>query len=392
MPCPAEEMPSLAALSTPVLQPAPDWRSLQESRAVVRVRTYADDAAWLITRHAEIKDLLMGSKLGRAHPDPANAPRFIDSPILAEATSQADYVHELAEHRLHRSVLTPYFSRRRMAELEPRVAGIVDEVVATLASHGPPADLLELVASPLSTAVVCEMIGIPAEDRDKVGQLLDEVSMLGGGTDGLGPLAAALGRLVVLRRQEPRDDLISGACAAGLADDEVATMLAGVIFGSRGVVNHLAFGVARLCSDDELRAAVTSDPGLMPAAVEELLRTASAGGVTIPHYAREDIDVDGVHIQAGDLVLLDLALANTDSRAFDEPDRIDLTRPSNPHLTFSLGMWHCVGAPLARMQLRLVFSSLLRRLPGLRLVRPVSELVSPDDELAGGLSELLVTW
>jgi cytochrome P450 monooxygenase len=382
----------LATLSAPVLQPAPDWRSLQESRAVVRVRTYADDDAWLITRYAEIKDLLTGAKLGRAHPDPPNAPQFIDSPILDEATGQTDYANEIADHRLMRSVLTPHFSRTRMAGLEPRVAEIVDELVADLASHGPPADLLELFANPVSMAVVCEMIGIPAEERDEVGQLLAEVSMLGGDTDGLGPLAAALGRLITLRRQEPRDDLISGACAAGLPDDEIADLVAGVIFGSRGVVNHLAFGVARLCSDDQLRAAVTADPGLMPAAVEELLRTASAGGVIMPHYARQDLDVDGVRIRTGDLVLLDLALANTDLRAFDEPDRIDLTRPSNPHLTFSHGMWHCVGAPLARMELRLAFSALLRRFPGLRLVRPVSELIAPDDELAAGLTELLVAW
>ena len=392
MSSPPEHLPSLAALSSPVLQPAPDWRSLQESRAVVRVRTYAGDHAWLVTRYAEIKDLLMGSRLGRAHPDPANAPQFINSAILSEATAQTDYANEIADHHLVRSVLAPYFSRKRMAALEPAVAAIVDEAVTTLISHGPPADLLRVFANPVSMAVLCELIGIPAEDRDELGPLLAAASMLGSDVDGLAPLETVIERIVTLRRLDPRDDMISGACAAGLPDAEIAKVVAGVIFGGLGVVNHLAFGFARLCSDDELRAAVTSDPGLMPAAVEELVRTASAGGVIMPHYAREDLDVDGVRIQTGDLVLLDLALANTDRRAFDEPDRIDLTRTSNPHLTFSFGIWHCVGAPLARMELRLAFSSLLRRLPGLRLVRPVSELSTPDDQLAGGLSALPVTW
>ncbi|SEP48796.1 cytochrome P450 [Amycolatopsis saalfeldensis] len=392
MSSPPEHLPSLAALSSPVLQPAPDWRSLQESRAVVRVRTYAGDDAWLVTRYAEVKDLLMGSRVGRAHPDPANAARFINSAILDEATDQTDYANEIADHHQLRAVLTPYFSRKRMAALEPAVAALVDEAVDTLESHGPPADLMTVFANPLSMAVLCELIGIPAEDRDELGPLLAAASMLGGDAEGLAPLEAVIERLVTLRRQDPRDDMISGACAAGLPDAEIANVIAGVIFGGRGVVNHLAFGVARLCSDDGLRAAVTADPGLMPAAVEEMVRTASAGGVIMPHYAREDLDVDGVRIETGDLVLLDLALANTDRRAFEEPDRIDLTRTSNPHLTFSFGIWHCVGAPLARMELRLAFSALLGRFPDLHLVRPVSELSTPDDQLAGGLSTLPVAW
>ncbi|WP_051791382.1 cytochrome P450 [Amycolatopsis jejuensis] len=241
-------------------------------------------------------------------------------------------------------------------------------------------------------AVRCELIGIPAEERDELGPLLAAASTLGGDTDRLGPLAALVGRLVALRREEPRDDLISGACAAGLTDAEVADAIAGVIFGGRGVVNHLVFGVEGCAATTSSTAAVTADPGLMPAAVEEMVRTASAGGVIMPHYAREDLDIDGVRIQAGDLVLLDLALANTDRRAFAEPDRIDLGRVPNPHLTYALGRWHCVGAPLARMELRLAFSALLQRFPGLRLVLPVSELSVPDDQLAGGLSALLVTW
>ncbi|WP_033289309.1 cytochrome P450 [Amycolatopsis jejuensis] len=390
---PAEDRPSLAALSTPVLRPAPDWRRLQESRAVVPVRTYAGDDAWLVTRYAEIKDLLADPRLGRAHPDPENAPRFIDSPMFDPAAGRSGYADEMADHRRLRTVLAPHFSRKRMAALEPRVAAFADEAAGTLASWGPPADLQSVFANPLSIAVLCELIGIPAGERGELGSRLAAASELGSGTDGQGSLAALLGRLVVQRRREPSDDLISGACAAGLADEEVAEVVAGVIFAGHGsVVSHLGFGVARLCTDDELRAAVTADPGLIPDAVEELLRTASAGGGAMPHYAREDIEVGGVRIEEGDLVLLDFALANFDPRAFEEPDRVDVTRTPNPHLAFAHGIWHCVGAPLARMELRLAFSALLRRFPDLRLALPVAELSTPDDQLAGGLTALLVTW
>ncbi|MFD2467947.1 cytochrome P450 [Amycolatopsis silviterrae] len=393
MPNSAEHLPSLADLPMPVLQPAPDWRRLQESGAVVRVRTYAGDEAWLITRYAEIKKLLTDPRLGRTHPDPANAPKFIDSPMFDLAVGQSDHTTELADHRRLRTVLAPYFSRNRMAALEPAVARIVDEEVAALAAHGPPADLQEEFANPLSLAVLCELIGIPAEERGELGKRLAEASLLGSEAGGQGPLSAMLGGLAAERRARPRDDLMSGVCAAGLPDGEATGMVAGVIFAGHGsVVSHLGFGVARLCSDERLRAAVAADPGLLPDAVEELLRTSSAGGGSMPHYALEDLEVAGVRIAAGDLVLLDFALANFDRRAFADPDRIDPARTPNQHLTFAHGLWHCVGAPLARMELRLAFSALLRRFPELRLVRPVAELSTPSDQLAGGLSALLVAW
>ena len=394
MTCPHDELPNLSTLSSPVLRPAHDWRKLQKQHSVVRVRTYAGDEAWLVTRHAAIKTLMLDNRLGRWHPDPANAPKFVSSPLLAPVVDGDAYANEVNKHRKARAVLTPLLSRKRITDLEPAVTALVDDAVEALAIHGPPADLQKVFANKLSMAVLCELIGVPDADRDELETLFYQaVATFGGDTTTTAALAKLMFGLIAERRANPQDDLISGICEAGLTDAEVSDLVLSVLLAGHGsVASHLVFGVARLCTDDELRATVGADPGLMTTTVEELLRTASGGGGSIPHYARENFEIDGVEIRAGDLVLVDFALANFDPEAFEDPDRIDLTRSPNPHLTFAHGMWHCVGAPLARMQLRLAFTALFARFPNLRLVRPLSELTKPSNQLAGGLSELPVTW
>ncbi|WP_235883483.1 cytochrome P450 [Saccharopolyspora elongata] len=122
------------------------------------------------------------------------------------------------------------------------------------------------------------------------------------------------------------------------------------------------------------------------------LRTAERGGPGLPRYAREDVEIGGVTIRAGEAVLLDTTLANFDGSAFEEPDRFDVTRAPNPHLAFAHGPWHCLGAPLARIELRTVFASLLPRFPSLRLAVPVEELRLSADSFTSKLVELPVTW
>jgi pentalenolactone synthase len=158
-------------------------------------------------------------------------------------------------------------------------------------------------------------------------------------------------------------------------------------------------GVLLLLTNPHQRDALERDPDRLKQAVEEILRhpgplrpsEARAGG-GIPRYANADLDVAGVTIKAGDLVLLGLRAANQDEDRFARPQEFDVAREQNAHLTFGHGPHFCLGAPLARLELQTVFGTLLRRFPGLRLARPVEELQTRSHLLTGGVAELPVNW
>jgi pentalenolactone synthase len=138
--------------------------------------------------------------------------------------------------------------------------------------------------------------------------------------------------------------------------------------------------------------ALVADPTLVPNAVEETLRASRRGGGQMPRYARTDLEIGGVAIKAGDLVLLELGAANHDPAVFANPDRVDISRSAASHVAFGYGARYCLGAPLARIELQVVFSQLVSRVPTLRLAADVAALTVRPDELAGGLTELPVRW
>src|SRR5262249_32737196 len=159
-------------------------------------------------------------------------------------------------------------------------------------------------------------------------------------------------------------------CHTDTPDEQVVQVVMLLQFAGLGATSkQIAYGVMLLAAQPEQRAAVATNPALLPSTVEELLRL--SGSLSLPRYAREDIEIGGVTIGAGDLVLLDLTLANYDGTAFDDPTTLDVTRSPNRHMTFSHGVWTCLGAPLARMLLSAVFWALLTRMPQLRPVGPI---------------------
>jgi pentalenolactone synthase len=151
-------------------------------------------------------------------------------------------------------------------------------------------------------------------------------------------------------------------------------------------------GASLLLADPAQWQAVQADPGLIPGAVEEILRAQGTGGGGIPRYAHADLDISGVMVRVGELVLLDIGAANHDPAVFPDPDRFKVTRSAAHHLTFGHGARYCIGAALARMELQAVFTQLTRRFPATRLAVPVTELQLNTGTLTGGLAQLPVTW
>ncbi|MFH8787083.1 cytochrome P450 [Streptomyces roseoverticillatus] len=392
----SQGLPSLGLEPPALLRVSPLLRRLQEEGPVRRVRTPAGDEGWLVTRHAELKELLHDGRVGHTHPDPANAPRYVRTPFLDLMITDTDAEAGRRTHAEVRRLLTPMFSARRVREMEPQVAAVVDAVLDRFIAQGPPADLHGGVSVPVALTVLCDIIGIPPHSREELTALLSRMALLDtpeSVREGQQELFAFVGGLVERKRAEPGADILTRLSEGGLPEERVAPLGVSLLFaGLDSVVTFLDHGVVLLDHHPEQRAAALADPDLMTHAVEEVLRAAKAGGSILPRYASEDVEIGGVTMRAGDLVLFDFSLPNFDERVFAEPERFDITRAPNPHLTFAHGMWHCIGAPLARIELKTVYTQLFTRLPGLRLERRADELRLHDGQLSGGLTELPVTW
>jgi cytochrome P450 len=294
-------------------------------------------------------------------------------------------------------LLQPHFSPRHLRTLRPRIDALTVQVLDELAGQAPPADLHATVAVPLPILVICELLGVPYEDRDQFRVWTAEAANTGDRARSEQGLAALFGygqQLVARKRHQPGDDVISRLCAAeDVADEEAAGLSMALLFaGHETTVVQIGLGALLLLTNRAQWQALVDDPGLVPSAVEEILRAPGKGGGGIPRYARTDLDIDGVTIRAGDLMLLDNGAANHDPTVFGDPDRVDITRSGPAHLTFGHGGRYCLGAPLARIELQAVFSHLATRFPTLDLAVDPAELTLRRDVLTGGLTALPVRW
>lgn len=368
---------------------------MQSSTTIQPIRTATGDDAWLVTGHADVRRLLADVRLGRAHPDPDSAARTGDSALFGGPLG--DFDTEQVDSARMRTLLQPHFTPKLMRALRPRVDMLTTRLLDDLVEHGSPADFHEAVALPLPILVICELLGVPYDDRtqfrawsEAAGNTQDRARS----EQGLGSLFGYGKELVTRKRVAPADDVISRLCATdGVSDDEAAMLSMALLFaGHETTVVQLGRGALLLLTNQDQWQVLQHDPGLVPNAVEEILRAPTKDGNGIPRYARTDLEIDGVTVRAGDLVLLDNGAANHDGTVFADPDRFDVTRHAAAHLTFGHGPRYCIGAPLARIELHAVFAQLVPRFPTMRLAVPVDELTIRQDTLTRGLTALPVTW
>lgn len=373
---------------------------------IQRVSDTQGRPAWLVSGHERVRELLADPRLSRSHPNPGHPvrltqPGLFGGPIPDPEGESADL------HRM-RKLLTPPLSVRRLESLRPRVETIVDTLLDELDRSGPPADFHTAVAFPLPALVICELLGLPAQDHADFCRWQIEakqVSKPAVARGGLQSLWRYLGTLIERKRWVPGDDVISDLLDAAkldpqLTDDGIAHLAAGLLFaGHAPVVAIIDRGMLLLLTHPEQRAALQSDPALAAQAIEEIFRFASPvermraarrGGLT--RYASADIEVDGVTLRAGDTVMFAVQEANEDESVFPNPKRFDITRERIPHLSLSHGAHFCLGAHLARLELRYLFVSLLQRFPALRLAVPLEEIQPLREAVAGAVSELPVAW
>ncbi|WP_202919439.1 cytochrome P450 [Saccharothrix deserti] len=377
------------------LRVAPLLHELRSRGPVHRVRTAVGDEAWLVTGHAEVRRLLDDDRLGRSHPAPETAARTGESALFGGPLG--DFGTERADHARMRSLLQPHFSPRRMKALRSRVKTLTTGLLDKMVEHGSSADLHAALAVPLPILVICELLGVPYEDRDRFRAWTADAANTrdrARSERGLGELFGYGLELVARKRTDPGDDVISRLCATdGVSDAEAAGLSMALLFaGHETTVVQIGLGALLLLTNPGQWQALLDQSDLVPNAVEEILRAPGKGGGGIPRYARTDLEIDGVAVKAGDLVLLDNGAANHDPAVFADPDRLDVTRSAAAHLAFGHGARYCIGAPLARIELQVVFSQLVQRFPMLRLAVGVEELRVRRDVLTGGLVELPVRW
>ncbi|MFC4112877.1 cytochrome P450 [Nonomuraea zeae] len=301
------------------------------------------------------------------------------------------------QHSRYRKPLVGTFTVRRMRLLTERVEQITAEHLDAMEQAGSSADLVTAFAKPIPAIVICELLGVPYEDRDSFQEQID--TFLGGETSDEELIAAYtatqeyLARLVAAKRANPTDDLLSDLTDSDLTDEELRGMA--LILLSAGfdtTANMLALGTFALLQNPAQLAALRADPALTDKAVEELLRYLSVAK-TFMRTALEDVELGGHTIKAGTTVILSYHTANRDPERFTDPHVLDLARQDGGHLAFGHGIHQCLGQQLARVELRVALPALLDRFPALRLAVPAEEVaLRPETADIYGVKSLPVTW
>ncbi|GAA3793817.1 cytochrome P450 [Sphaerisporangium flaviroseum] len=354
---------------------------------------------WLVTRYDDVK-MVLGD--GRFVNNPANVPgldieNIREKEIAARGIPKeyAQYVLDSvldadgADHLRLRKLVSRAFTARRVSELRPRVEEITEELLDRLADTAEDGvvDLLEHFAYPLPITVICELVGIPEQDRPQWREWGKALVTLRSGrmAVALREMVDHIHKLIERRRATPTGDLLTGLIRAQdedgdrLSDTEMVTLVLTLVLAGHETTAHLiGNGTAALLTHPDQLALLQKDPALMPRAVHELMRWCGPVQATRLRYAAEDVEIGGMPVRRGEAVMAVLVGANYDPRRFDDPERFDLTRESDgrreSHVGFGHGLHYCLGAALARQEGEVAFEALLRRFPGLALAVGPEEL------------------
>ncbi|GAB3884674.1 cytochrome P450 [Kibdelosporangium lantanae] len=338
-----------------------------------RVRTPYGVDAWLVTRHEDVRTVLVDPRFSRAAGVGKDEPRITED-VQPRGILDMDPPNVTRMRRL----VAGAFTARRVERLRTRALDIAHGLVDAIAPSGS-ADLVADYGFPLAVTMICELLGVPVGDRPEFetwSQALVSTTAFSPAERQaqIGELMAYMGGLVRRRREEPTDDLLGALVAArdghGRLTEEEMVFLAGGLLaaGHETTATQIPNFVYVLLSHPDQLALLRSRPDLLPSAVEELMRWVPLTlSVPVPRWALEDIELSGGVVKAGEPVFAQMSAANRDPKVFQDPHRLDITRQPNPHVGFGYGIHHCLGAQLARLELQVAISVLFERLPGLEV-------------------------
>ncbi|GGO50266.1 cytochrome P450 family protein [Streptomyces lasiicapitis] len=376
------------------------YAHLRESAPVRRIAGPDGTPAWLVTRYADVRAALADQRLSvdKRHALPGSYRGFSLPPALDANMLNMDP----PDHTRIRRLVVKAFTKHRVESLRAPVRRTADALLDAIEGAGR-ADLVAAYAAPLPITTICDLLGVPADHRRDFTDWTDALIA----PDPAKPdraketVVAMLGfytALIADKRERPGEDLLSDLIATRdggdrLSEDELTSLAFLLHFaGYENAVQLIGNAVLGLLRHPEQLAALRADPALLPGAVEEFMRYDTSAVFSIRRFAREDVTIGGVRVAAGETVFLGLGSAGRDPGRFPDPDRLDLTRDASGHLALGHGIHHCVGAPLARLELTIAIGALLERFPDLALGVPEEELRWRPSIRARGLLALPVTF
>jgi cytochrome P450 len=393
--------------ATPLVDPAvladphPTLAALRESGPVHRIDMRMGLPVWIVTRYDDVLEALSDPRLSN---DPHNA-GALEETLRGDFLSRSLIGTDPPEHTRLRRLVAKAFTARRVEGLRPRVQEIADALLDRITPRGS-ADLVGEFALPLPITVIGELLGVPEADRDRFRGWTDEMldrpfdpgSDMARVAEGRERMHGYLSDLVAAKRTDPADDLLTDLVQASDegerldAQELLAMTFLLLIAGYVTTVSLVGNGTLALLRRPDQLERLRADPSLVPQAVEELLRFDGPVNPGLTRFALEDLGIGGVRIPRGDMVLLAIAAADRDPKRFPDPDRLDVGAADPGHLAFGHGIHYCLGAPLARLEGQVAFTTLLARLPGLTLAAREDQLRWTGGGVLRGLRELPVTF
>jgi len=388
--------------------PYPTYAQLRSDAPIRRVPLPDGRGMWLVTRYEDVSAIFRDERFVKDWRNAMTPEQLAQVPAIPEVmkpltSNMLDT--DPPDHERLRALVSKAFTPRLIERMRPRVQEIADTLLDAVRDKGE-MDLIDDYAFPLPITVIAELLGVPAEDRDRFREW-SNAAVSGDTTQEyiekvlLPHMQAFTDYLRAMfdeKRKNPKDDLISALVQAEeagdkLSEDELMAMVfLLLVAGHETTVNLIGNGsLALLQHPDQLRK-LREDPALIKPAIEELLRYDGPVETSTERFAREDIAIGGTVIPRGEMVMVVIASADHDPDRFQDPDALDITRADNKHLAFGKGIHFCLGAPLARMEGQIAINTLLRRMPNLRLKYSPESLTWRPGMVLRGLKALPVEF
>lgn len=384
--------------------PPPPVLELSSQAPLSRVRIWDGSTPWLVTGYRAARSLFADPRVSVDDRKPG-FPHWNELMLsTVHKRPRSVFTSDAEEHTRFRRMLSKPFTFKRVEGLRPAIQKITDEHIDAMLAGPRPADLVAAIALPIPSLVITELLGVPYEDaeifQNNANIALGRYATAEDVFKGAAGNAKYLAKLVEVKMENPAEDAVSDLAervkAGELDIREAAQLGSGLLSaGHETSANMIGLGVLALLENPEQAALLrdTDDPQLIANAVEELMRYLSIIQNGQRRIALEDIDIAGETIGAGEGIIIDLAPANWDAEMFEEPDKLDLARENaGEEIGFGYGRHQCVGQQLARAEMQIVFHTLLRRIPTMRLAIPLEEVPFKEDRLAYGVYSLPIDW